>query len=125
MENSGLASENMLAAHELAAQQLPLRALVHHSGHNGFTTNTTGPEGHAATVRATPWFDGGQGPAEGGDGRATAVSVVPFVVAVVTNQPAEAVTVALTWPHWEPICAASHNRDVRRLQRVWVFRMKT
>ena len=32
---------------------------------------------------------------------------------------------ALTWPHWQPICAASHNRDVRRLQRVWVFRMET
>src|SRR5690606_18900115 len=28
---------------------------------------------------------------------------------------------ALTWPHWSPTYAASHNRDVRRLQRVWVF----
>ena len=64
-ENRGLASESMMAAHELAAQQLALRVLVHHQGREGFTKDTKGPGTSAAIFRETQSIDGGQGPAKG------------------------------------------------------------
>ena len=98
------------------------------------TTDTAEPESPAAPAGGRHRTEGGQGPAEGGGGlplirpsgapvsrsRCDLLPLQGDKKRVRCSHSAKAC--ALTWPHWTATCAASHNRDCRRLQRVWVFR---